>query len=180
MNQIVPFDAARIEQANEVMELYGKGYKPLQIAKQLGLRRKDVDEHIEEWKDSVRGSQFIRDRVEELLVQLDEHFSELQRQLHWTLDAIPEDTRDPQLMAQRTAAVKALTEIATKRIDALQKAGLLDAADMGNEIAEAEANIDAIKQLLKEVIEKACPADATFIRDGLSRLSKESVGSPVV
>lgn len=176
MNALVPAEAHRFEEANDVMELYGKGYKPFQIAKELGLKRALVDEHITEWKESVKGSTFIRDRVEELLVQLDEHFSELQKQLHWTLDSIPKSTKDHLLLAQRTGAIKALAEIATKRIDALQKAGLLDAADLGDEIAETEEKVAQVTTLLKE-LSNDCERCAPIIRERISQMQRESMGN---
>jgi len=178
MNAIVPAETHRFEEANTVMAWYGKGYKPFQIAKEMGIKRALVDEHIAEWKESVRDTSFIRDRVNEHLAQMDDHFDELNKHLHYTLDAIPKKEKDAALLGQRTAAVKAIAEVTTKRIDALQKAGLLDAADLGDEMAETEKKVDDIKELLKSLMGKVCPADAVLIRDGLNKLSKESVALP--
>ncbi len=148
---IVPAETARFEQADDVMKWYGKGYKPFQIAKKMNIDRKTVDEHIAEWKEAIRDTKFIRDRVEEHIAQMDEHFDELSKQLHYTLDAIDKNTTDAALMGQRTAAIKALAEITTKRIDALQKAGLLDAADLGDEIADNERKMAQLLAILREV-----------------------------
>lgn len=177
-NAIVPADTARFEQADEVMKYYGKGYKPFQIAKELGIARKVVDEHITEWKESIRGTSFIRDRVEEHLAQMDDHFDELSKQLHYTLDAIDKHTTDPQLMAQRTAAIKAIAEVTGKRIDALQKAGLLDAADLGDEIAENERKMSELLAILREV-SATCPTCGPEVRRRAASIDGKSTGAPV-
>ncbi len=174
MSVLVPADAARYEQADKVMKLYIQNYNANQIAKKLGVNRRAVEEHIDDWRRSNLGGAHIKNRVEELLATMDEHFGSLIVELRKTLDEIDDQEPTPQLMAQRTAAVKAMAEVEGKRIDMLQKAGLLDAADLGNEIAETEEKIASVMTVIKEVSMK-CPTCGPIIKERLSAIAGESM-----
>ena len=174
MSMLVPADAARYEEADKVMKFYIQNYNANQIAKKLSLPRRRVDEHIADWRASNLGGAHIKNRVEELLATMDEHFGSLIVELRKTLDVIDEHESSPQLLAQRTAAIKAMSEVEGKRIDMLQKAGLLDAADLGNEIAETEAKVAGVMDIIKEVSLK-CEHCGPIIKERLSALAGESI-----
>src|SRR5690349_7770841 len=74
---LMPIESPRFEEMNDVVELYIKNVNPTKIAKQLGLRRVDVLNHIEEWRKSAVGTEVMKDRVEELITSMDTHYSML-------------------------------------------------------------------------------------------------------
>lgn len=157
MTTIELASTARYEEANAVMELYVENVNPTAIAKKLGVKRVDVLEHIKEWKESNSGNKFMQERVEELLALSDEHYSKLIRGFYdvvQTIDVALTDASSKDraaLLGQKNTALKAIADVEAKRIDMLQKAGLLEAADLGDQFAEQEAKAQQIMNIIRDV-----------------------------
>lgn len=150
-------DAKRFEQMNQVVELWVRNVNPTKIAKELGIRRVDVLEHIDTWKKTAVGSDRMRNRVEELLATTDEHYSDLIREARKNLDEINGQLEPGhQMLAQRTATIKVIADLEATRIDIMQKAGLLDMNEMGDQMAEIEDKQRKLMAILQEVSAQ-CP-----------------------
>lgn len=157
---LLPAEQPRFEEMNKVVELYIQNVNPTKIAKELGIRRVDVLNHIEDWRNTAKGSEVMKDRVEELIAMLDEHFSMLIRKAYEVIeevDRIHEDGEDTkrketmtrsQMLSQKMSAIKTIADLESKRIDVLQKSGLLEMDHLGDEIAKMEEE----KQIILDIL----------------------------
>jgi hypothetical protein len=159
MTEIEKYD--RWQEQHDVMELFVQNKNATQIAKELDIPRTRVKEAIQVWKESTAGSQFLQERVEELLTLTDEHYSKLIR-TGWDvieeIDASLQAAGDREskdsvagLLGQKTNALDKIANWESKRIDMLQKAGLLEAADLGDQFAEQEEKQQELLNILREV-----------------------------
>lgn len=178
---LLPVESPRWEEMNSVVELYIKNVNPTKIAKQLGLRRVDVLSHIDEWKSSAVGSEAMKDRVDELITTMDEHYSLLIQKAYEIVTEVDElknsdketMTRS-QMLSQKKGALDLIAKLEKDRIDILQKSGLLEAADVGAELAEMEAKYDRVMDLLEEHLCDQCTMKI------LGPLQQEFAGNVVV
>lgn len=157
---LVPIEQPRFEEMNEVVELYIKNVNPTAIARQLGIRRVDVMAHIDDWKSTAVGMDLMKDRVEELIAATDAHYSHLIGKLYEVVYEVDADLGDPKsraaFLSQKLSALKAIAELEAKRIDLMQKSGLLEAADLGNELAEMEEAKAMLLTILDEELCASC------------------------
>lgn len=153
----------RYEEMQKVVELYVKNVNPTKIANELGIRRVDVLAHIKEWKDSAVGLSVMKERVEELITSMDEHYGMLIRKAYEIIDEVDElrssdketMTRS-QMLSQKKGALDLIAKLEKDRIDILQKSGLLEAADLGDELAEMEEQKALLMQILDEELCQHC------------------------
>lgn len=170
---LLPIESPRFEEANKVIELYIANVGPFAIAKQLGIRKVDVDAHIEDWRKSAVGSEIMKDRVEELIATLDAHYSKLIQKAYEIIEEVDsvyteeEEERESkrhgrqtmtrsQMLSQKLGALKAIADFEAKRIDVLQKSGLLEAADVGDALVEMEMKYEEVMTLLEEHLCDSC------------------------
>lgn len=155
-------EAPRLEEMSKVVELYIQNVNPTKIARELGIRRVDVLAHIEDFKKSAVGTEVMKERVEELVATMDSHYSILIRKAYEVIEEVdkPEDedadgkrketmTRS-QMLSQKMNAIKTIADLEAKRIDMLQKSGLLEAADMGDQLVEMEEQYERVMNVLEE------------------------------
>lgn len=165
-------EAARYERMYEVVELYLKSENETKIAKALGIPRKEVLGLLDEWRHSAVASEYIKDRVEELMRVMDEHYSSLIRKYYEIVDEVDSlPGPSAQMLAQKANALKGIADLENKRIETLQRSGLLDAADLGNEIAEMERQRDIILDILQNDLCETCSIH-------VSRRMGEVLGQP--
>lgn len=169
---------------NEVLALYVKNTPVAQIAREKGLTRKEVEAHLAEWRKSAIGSEFLKDRVDELMVLMDEHFSTLIQEGWKTLEEVDdaiagEEGITAAILGARTAAIKAIADLESKRVDTLQKAGLLEAADLGDELADMEDRMGKVIRILSEV-SLHCPNCKSEVARRISDITGQAVGVDVV
>lgn len=136
-----------IDEVNRVVEHYLRGEDPTKISKILNMPRKKVVAHIDEWKQMASSNDVIRARAKEALAGADMHYSKLITQ---TYDVIDEATTVGNLGA-KTAAIKLVLDIESRRIDMLQKAGLLENKELAEELMETERRQEVLVGILKDV-----------------------------
>lgn len=168
---LIPANQPRYEEMNEVMKLFVQGRKPFQIAKELGIRKIDVDSHIEEWRKSSVGQDLWKDRVDELISSMDEHYGMLIQKAYEIIEEVDQLVGEEeesavkrgrhtmtrsQMLSQKLGAIKAIADLEAKRIDILQKSGLLEAADMGEALVEMEENKRMLLTILEEELCPSC------------------------
>lgn len=154
---LMPVDTPRYEEMQQVVELYVQNVNPTQIAKRLGLRRVDVLNHIEEWSQSARGMEVMKERVETLISSMDEHYSQLIRKAYEIVEEVDSIDRSSdketmtrsQMLSQKKGALDLIAKLEKDRIDILQKSGLLEIDSLGDELAEMEEQ----KQIILEILE---------------------------
>ena len=170
---LLPAEQPRYEEMAQVVERYIKNENPTSIARELGISRKDVLNHIDEWRNGAVGQEIMRERVEELIATMDHHYSSLIRKYYEIIEEVDAGEQTHQLMAQKANAIKGIAELERQRIDMLQKSGLLEAADMGAEIAAMEEKHAVLIDILKNELCSVCKPRV------MSRLS-EVTGKPTV
>lgn len=177
---LMPFETPRYEEMRDVVELYVKNVNPTKIAKQLGIRRVDVLNHIEDWKRSAAGSDVMKDRVEELLATFDEHYSQLIHKAYEIIDEVDELKKSDketmtrsQMLSQKKGALDLIAKLEKDRIDILQKSGLLEIDHLGDELAQMEEEKQLILNILAHDLCDHCKPTV------MSKIAHMLGGSPV-
>jgi hypothetical protein len=157
-----------LDQVNKVVEEYLKGNDPTQISKELSIPRQRVVGYISEWKLMASDNAAIRARAKEALVGADTHYSKLIQKAYEVID----DATTTANLNAKTSAIKLVLDIEARRIDMLQKAGLLENKELAEEMLEIERKQDVLVNILKDIA-----AEHPEIRDEimrrLSAVSKE-------
>lgn len=155
-----------LDQVNKVVGEYLKGSDPTKISKQLDLPRTKVVSLIKEWQMMASDNSAIRARAKEALVAADEHYSRLINQAYEVID---EATTVANLGA-KTGGIKLVMDLESKRIEMLQKAGLLENKELAEEMLEIERRQEILMQILKDIA-----AEHPEVRDKImKRLSEAS------
>lgn len=136
-----------LDQVNQVVEEYLKGNDPTQISKELAIPRQRVVAYIDEWKVTASNNAAIRARAKEALSGADAHYSKL---ISRSYEVIDEASMTNNLSA-KTAAIKLVMDIESKRIDMLQKAGLLENKELAEEMVEIERRQEILVSILKDI-----------------------------
>lgn len=136
-----------LDQVNQVVEEYLKGNDPTVISKQLAIPRQKVVTLINEWKVMASANDAIRARAKEALAAADTHYSKL---VSRTYEVIDEASMTNNLSA-KTAAIKLVMDIESKRIDMLQKAGLLENKELAEEMIQIERRQEVLMAILRDI-----------------------------
>jgi hypothetical protein len=157
------------DQVNQVVEEYLKGNDPTQISKDLAIPRQRVVAYIDEWKVSASNNAAIRARAKEALAAADTHYGKL---ISKSYEVIDEASMTNNLTA-KTQAIKLVMDIESKRIDMLQKAGLLENKELAEEMLEIERRQEILIGILRDIASEY-PQIRDEIMRRLSSVSKES------
>lgn len=136
-----------LDKINKVVEEYLKGSDPTVISKELSIPRTQVVSLINEWKVMASANDAIRARAKEALAAADAHYSKL---ISKSYEVIDEASMVNNLSA-KTAGIKLVMDIESKRIDMLQKAGLLENKELAEEMLEIEQRQETLVLILKEI-----------------------------
>lgn len=158
-----------LDQVNTVVSEYLKGNDPTQISKDLAIPRQRVVAYIDEWKTMASDNAAIRARAKEALAGADTHYSKL---ISKSYEVIDEASMTNNLSA-KTAAIKLVMDIESKRIDMLQKAGLLENKELAEEMIEIEKRQEVLVQILRDIASEY-PEVRDEIMRRLSSISKDS------
>jgi hypothetical protein len=159
---------SHLDEVNKVVEKYLAGSDPTQISKELSLPRQKVVAHINEWKQMASDNAAIRARAKEALVAADTHYNKL---ISKAYEVIDEATTTANLNA-KTSGIKLVLDIESKRIDMLQKAGLLENKELAEEMLEIERRQDVLVNILKDIASEH-PEIRDKIMKRLSSVAKE-------
>jgi hypothetical protein len=106
----------------------------------------------------------IRARAKEALAAADTHYSKL---VSRTYEVIDEASMTNNLSA-KTAAIKLVMDIESKRIDMLQKAGLLENKELAEEMIQIEKRQEILMAILRDIA-----SEHPEIRDEIMRRLSE-------
>ena len=139
--------ADKFDRMNRVVEELLKGNNPTQISKSLGIKRAEVLETLDTWRGLMQSDQGIRERAKEALAGADQHYAMLINRAWETVEQadINSDLRT------KATALKLIADIEAKRIDMLQKAGLLENNELSSQLLETERKQELLVKILKEV-----------------------------
>lgn len=139
-----------LDTVNKVVSEYLKGSDPTKISKELALPRQKVVAYLDEWKAMAADNAAIRARAKEALVVADTHYSKL---IEKAYEVIDEATTTANLNA-KTGAIKLVMDLESRRIDMLQKAGLLENKELAEEMMQIEERQEILIGILKDVASK--------------------------
>lgn len=157
-----------LDEVNTVVAEYLKGNDPTIISKELAIPRTRVVGLINEWKAMASDNAAIRARAKEALVGADTHYSKL---IKTSYEVIDEASMTNNLSA-KTAAIKLVMDIESKRIDMLQKAGLLENKELAEEMVEIEKRQEVLVGILRDIASEH-PQIRDLIMQRLSKIAKE-------
>lgn len=163
----------RFDRMNKVVEQMLMGNNPTQISKSLSMQRKEVLELIDEWKEIVRDDSSARDRAKEAVAGADQHYAMLIKEAWKTVD----DADQAGQLNVKSSTLKLIADIEAKRITMLQQLGLLDNAELANQLADTERKQDVLVGILKDVT-ASCPKCKLEVSKRLSQIT--GVVEPVV
>lgn len=157
-----------LDKVNRVVEEYLKGTEPTQISKELEIPRQKVVAYISEWRQMASDNAAIRARAKEALVGADTHYNKLISKAYEVI----EDATTTANLSAKTSAIKLVLDIEARRIDMLQKAGLLENKELAEEVLEVERKQEILVGILKDIASEY-PQIRDEIMKRLSAVSKE-------
>lgn len=137
-----------LDAMNQVVSEYLKGNDPTDISKTLNITRVRVVGYLNEWRGLISNNEAIRARAKEALASADQHYSRLIGKAYEVIDSA--DQRDN--LSAKTNAIKLIADMEAKRIDMLQKSGMLENKELAEELAENERKQEVLENILKEVV----------------------------
>lgn len=157
-----------LDNVNKVVEKYLAGSDATQISKELAIPRQRVVAYIDEWRAMAADNAAIRARAKEALVGADTHYSKLIQKAYEVID----DATTTANLGAKTAGIKLVMDLESKRIDMLQKAGLLENKELAEEMIEIENRQEILVGILKDIASEH-PEVRDKIMRRLSQVSKE-------
>ncbi len=133
---------------NKVVSEYLKGDDPTVIARTLGMQRVRVVGLITEWRGMISNNEAIRARAKEALASADQHYSRLIGKAYEVIDSADQGNN----LSAKTNAIKLIADMENKRIDMLQKSGMLENKELAEELAENERKQEVLEAILKDVV----------------------------
>lgn len=153
-------DSDAFHNMEKIIEHHLKGHSPLKIARDLGIKMVEVNKNIEMWREIVQKDMESRDAARDHLNEMVARFTSLIEVLSKNLDDLQaydfsandgktSAAKFESISGQINTTVRNIADLDAKRVDLLQKAGLLDNAELGNELAERERREEALISILR-------------------------------
>jgi sugar-specific transcriptional regulator TrmB len=136
-----------LDLVNKVASEYLKGSDASEISKVLDIPRPRVMTLLNDWRSMVSNNQAINARAKEALAGADQHYSSLIKKTYEVIDAADSTAN----LTSKTTAIKLIADIENKRLEMLQKAGLLDNKEIADQIIEMERKQDILIKILKDI-----------------------------
>lgn len=159
-----------LDLVNQVAAEYLKGLDASQISKELDLPRQRVLTLLSDWREMAASNQAIHARAKEALAGADQHYSSLIKKAYEVIDVADVNSN----LGAKTQAIKLIADIESKRLEMLQKAGLLDNKEIAEQIIEMERKHDVLIKLLKDIASEH-PEIRHKIMERLSSIQNEVV-----
>jgi hypothetical protein len=157
-----------LDEVNRVVEEYLKGSDATRISKDLAMPRTRVVAHLDEWKRMASDNTVIRARAKEALAAADAHYNKLINKAYEVID----DASTTANLNAKTAGIKLVMDIESKRIDMLQKAGLLENKELAEEMVQIEKRQEVLVGILRDIA-SSHPEVRDLIMQRLSAVAKE-------
>lgn len=158
-----------------VVRLTAEGRTKSYIQSQTGVPPAAQRKINEEFKQYARNDLYTQQRSREIIGYFDEHYSSLIQQMY---EVVSEADMNGDYK-NKGNALKLIAEMEAKRVDALQKAGVLSAQSIGDEVAQMQIKHEKIISLLKDVATQY-PAAAELIAQGIADIQNEVIATHVV
>lgn len=165
--ELEPID--HFDQMNKVVEEMLKGHNAKAISTMLGMKPADVNKYILEWQGYARNNSHLQDRARDAVVGADQHYNMVIKRMWETVD----EADEAEDMRVKVSALRQVADIEQKRIDMLQKAGLLDNQQLAEQVLETERKQELLIGILREVNSKY-PEAAAFVRKELAKVTGQA------
>jgi hypothetical protein len=159
-----------LDLVNRVASEYLKGLDASQISKELDLPRQRVMALLSDWREMAASNQAIHSRAKEALAGADQHYSSLIKKAYEVIDAADQTAN----LTAKTTSIKLIADIESKRLEMLQKAGLLDNKEIAEQIIEMERKHEILITLLKDIASEH-PEIRNKIMERLSSIQSEVI-----
>ena len=159
-----------LDLVNKVATEYLKGLDSSEISRQLDMPRPKVMALLNDWRAMISNNQAINLRAKEALAGADQHYSSLIKKAYEIIDVADTNSN----LGAKTQAIKLIADIETKRLEMLQKAGLLDNKEIAEQIIEMERKHEVLIGLLKEIASEH-PEIRIKIMERLSSIQTEVI-----
>lgn len=136
-----------LDLVNKVATEYLKGADDAEIAKSLDIPRNRVKSLLNDWRSMVANNQAIQSRAKEALAGADQHYSALIKKAYEVIDSADQTAN----LTAKTTSIKLIADIESKRLEMLQKAGLLDNQELSDQLIETERKHEILISILKDV-----------------------------
>jgi len=176
LSELAIVDSEAFKFIEDVAELHLKNKSPYQIARELGCKVVDARAAIAQWQEIVRSDMDSRDAARDHLNDMVQRYELLMAEARSNLDNLNDLSFDEKVSAQINATLKNIAEFDKTRVDLLQKAGILDNNDLGDELAEREEREQIIISILQNDL---CPDCKQVVRDKLTVLTGQVQGTVV-
>ncbi len=159
-----------LDLVNKVASEYLKGSDASEISKILNIPRVKVTELLTDWRVMAANNQAIHARAKEALAGADQHFSSLIKKAYEVIDSADTTAN----LTAKTTSIKLIADIESKRLEMLQKAGLLDNQELADELLETERKQEILISILKEVT-SSCESCRPKVLTKLSQVNEGGV-----
>jgi len=159
-----------LDLVNKVAEEYLKGLDTAEISRALDIPRTKVTSLLSDWRAMASNNQAIHARAKEALAGADQHFSGLIKKAYEVIDVADQNAN----LTSKTQAIKLIADIESKRLEMLQKAGLLDNKEIAEQIVEMERKHDILIKILKDIA-SSHPEIRQEIMERLSQIQTEVI-----
>jgi hypothetical protein len=159
-----------LDEVNAVAAEYIKGNDETAISKTLDIPRSRVTRLLNEWRSMTANNEAVRARSREALAAADQHYNGLIKKAYEVIDEASQNSN----LTAKTNAIKLVLDIESKRIDMLQKAGLLENKELADELLEMERKQEVLASIIREVSGKCDKCKYEVVRR-LNALSSEAV-----
>lgn len=149
MTELIKLDSANIELREKVVDLRSHGKTDRYISKELGIPYKQVDILYREWSELAKADGQARAWASDLLTLAIKQYDELLDGYHDLLEKIRNSNFDEKWANQENRALSGIADTIAKRLDFVQKAGLLENEDLGDELADMEEKAAIIIDILQ-------------------------------
>lgn len=144
---IVDTDAFKM--LEKVADLAMQGKSEYQIGRALQIKAVEARAYMRQWQELLNEDMASRDAARDHLNTMVARYERLIEQSNENLDNLKAMVFDEKVSAQINSTLKNIADFDAKRVDLLQKAGLLDAHDLGDELAEREQREEMLLNILR-------------------------------
>lgn len=137
----------QFDQMNKVVSEFIKGSNVNDIAKQFSLKPVQVSNMLNAWREIMHSDNGIRERAKEALGAADQHYSMVINEAWNTVNQA--NAQDD--LRTKAQALKLVADVEQKRIDMLQKAGVIEKNEMADAIIETERKQEILVGILRDV-----------------------------
>lgn len=159
--------ADRFDSMNRVVEELLKGKSPKDIAVELSMSRALVLELIDEWKSIIHNDGGIQQRAKEALAGADQHYAMIIARAWETVEQADSNGQ----LGAKTQALKLVADTEQKRLDMLNKAGVLENSELADQLVETERKQEILVGILRDVT-----ADCDKCKFEVARRLSEATG----